>query len=163
MFVTTDEYLYRITYALENVIAPQIESDYMRGQVLAAVFLLDQLIDRIDYKADIVMQEIETGCETMRKVVEAVQEKTADVPEDLRTFLQELDRGGYGKDLAFRNRCNEMLCSAIDVFFASRHTLDQDRVHEIEDLLLGQFIQIASRDLGMTKPSTSQKLLQSKK
>jgi hypothetical protein len=38
MFISTTDYLHRITYALEHVIAPQIESDYLRGQLLAAVY-----------------------------------------------------------------------------------------------------------------------------
>jgi hypothetical protein len=162
MFISTEEYLHRITYALEHVVAPLIESDFGRGQLLAAVFLLDQLADRVDYKAEIIQQEIETGCETIRKIVAAVEEREGQVPEGLGAFLDELDRQGPGLDLAFRSRCDEMLCSAIDAFFAHRSGFDPASAHALEGLILGHLTQIASRDLGMFKPSTSQELLDSR-
>jgi len=162
MFISTEEYLRRITHAMENVIAPLVESDYGRGQLLAAVFLLDQLTDRIDYKAELIKQEIEAGCETIRKIVDALEQGAGEVPEDLKTFLGEIDREGCTQDLAFRGRCDEMLCSAIDAFYANRKSFDPASAHAMEGLILGHLIQIASRDLGMLKPSTSQKLLDSR-
>ncbi len=162
MFISTEDYLYRITHALEHVVAPLIESEYGRGQLLAAVFLLDQLTDRIDYKADIIKQEIETNCEAIRKVVDVVEKKAGEVPRDLKVFLDEIDGGAFVQDLAFRTRCDEMLCMAIDSYFSNRDRFDSASAHEMEDLLLGSLTQIASRDLGMFKPSTSQKLLQPK-
>ena len=159
MFTSTQDYLQRITHALEHVIAPQIESDFLRGQLLAAVFLLDQLTDRIDYKVDLIMQEIGSACETIRKVVEALDERGGEVLDDLRAFLREIDEGARGEDLAFRNRCDQVLCSAIDSFFANRDKFDPASAHAIEGLILGHLAQIAARDLGMYKPSTSEKLL----
>jgi len=159
MFLSAEEYLHRITYALEHVVAPLIESDFGRGQLLAAVFLLDQLTDRLDYKAELIQQEIETGCETIRKIVNALEEGDRQVPEGLGAFLDELDRQGPGKDLAFRSRCDEMLCSAIDSFFANRKGFDPASAHALEGLILAHLTQIASRDMGMFKPSTSQQLL----
>jgi hypothetical protein len=159
MFTSTQEYLQRITHSLEHVIAPQIESDYLRGQLLAAVFLLDQLTDRVDYKADLLAQEIEGSCETIRGIVEALDEREGEVPADLRAFASEIDQGGRGADLAFRSRCDQMLCSAIDSFFASRDNFDPASAHAVDGLILGHLAQIAGRDLGMYKPSTSEKLL----
>jgi hypothetical protein len=162
MFISTEEYLHRITHALEHVVAPLVESDFARGQLLAAVFLLDQLTDRIDYKAELIRQEIETCCDTTRKVVNAIEEREGQVPEGLGAFLRELDRQGPVQDLAFRSRCDEMLCSAIDSFYANRKRFDPASTHALEGLILGHLTQIASRDLGMFKPSTSQKLLDSR-
>ncbi len=162
MFLSTEEYLHRITHALEHVVAPLIESDYARGQLLAAVFLLDQLTDRIEYKADRVEQEIEATCDTIRKIVDALKERAGEVPGDLRAFVEEAGREGAARDLTFRGRCEEMLCSAIDSFYANRKRFDPDSAHDLEGLILGHLTRIASWDLGMFKPSTSQKLLQSK-
>ena len=162
MFISTEEYLYRITHALEHVIAPLVESDFARGQLLAAVFLLDQLTDRIDYKAELVEQEIETACETIRKIVDAMEERGGKAPDDLKAFLGEVEGKAPPRDLAFRSRCDEMLCSAIDSFFANRERFDPASAHAMEGLILGHLTQIASRDLGMFKPSTSEKLLQSR-
>ena len=162
MFISTEEYLHRITHALEHVIAPLIESDYGRGQVLAAVYLLDQLTDRIDYKAELIVQEIETACETIRKIVDAIEERGGEAPDDLKVFLGETDRENCAQDLAFRSRCDEMLCSAIDSFYDNRKKFDPASAHAMEGLILGHLTVIASRDVGMFKPSTSQKLLQSR-
>lgn len=162
MFISTEEYLHRITHALEHVIAPLVESDYGRGQLLAAVFLLDQLTDRIDYKEELIGQEIETGCETIRQIVKALEERAGEVPDELKAFVGGVDREGGAQDLAFRSRCDEMLCSAIDSFYANRNRFDPASAHAMEGLILGHLTQIASRDLGMLKPSTSQKLLQAK-
>jgi hypothetical protein len=162
MFISTEEYLYRITHALEHVIAPLIESDFARGQLLAAVFLLDQLTDRIDYKQELIQQEIETACETIRKIVDAIEERGGEPPDDLKAFLGEVEGEAPPRDLAFRSRCDEMLCSAIDSFYANRKKFDPASAHAMEGLILGHLTQIASRDLGMFKPSTSEKLLQSR-
>lgn len=159
MFIPMEGYLERIAYALEHVIAPQIESDFARGQLLAAVFLLDQLTDRVDYKAGLVRQEIEWSVETLRKMLEALEEKRAEMPADLKAFHEELNRQGCGQDLAFRNRCDEMLCSAIDVYYAHLDRFEPASAQEMEERILGHLSQIAFRDLGMLKASTSEKLL----
>ena len=162
MFISTEEYLHRISHALEHVVAPLIESDFARGQLLAAVYLLDQLTDRIQYKEELIEQEIEAGRETIRKILDALEERGGEVPEDLKAFVAETGRQGCPRDLAFRARCDEMLCSAIDSFYANRTRFDPAVAHEVEGWILGHLTQIASRDLGMYKPSTSQKLLDSR-
>ena len=159
MFLSTEEYLHRITHALEHVVAPLVESDFARGQLLAAVYLLDQLTDRIDYKAEIVEQEIETTCETTRKVVDAVEERGGQVPDDLKSFVREPAGEGRVPDLAFLSRCEEMLSAAIDSFYVNRKAFDPASAHATEGLILAHLTQIGSRDMGMYKPSTSQKLL----
>ncbi len=159
MFLSTEEYLHRITHALEHVVAPLVESDFARGQLLAAVYLLDQLTDRIEYKADMIEQEIETGIETIRKIVEAIEEREGRVPDDLKSFVQEAGQEGRARDLAFRSQCDVMLSTAIDAFYANRKTFDSASSHALEGLILGHLTQIGSRDMGMYKPSTSEKLL----
>jgi len=159
MFISVEEYLQRISYALEHQIAPLIESDHARSQLLAAVFLLDQLTDRIDYKADIIKQEIATNCETIRKAVDVLEKRAGEVPRDLKAFLDEIEGGAWTPDLAFRRRCDEMLSMAIDSYFSGRAGFDAVSAYEMEDMLLGALTQIASRDLGMFKPSTSEKIL----
>ena len=159
MFIPAEDYLQRISYALEHVIAPQIESDFARGQLLAAVFLLDQLTDRVDYKADLIRQEITWSRETIEKIVEALEEKEVGMPAELNAFRETIRRDGCGEDLAFRNRCDEMLCSAIDVYYAHRDRFDPASAHEMEERILGHLARISFRDLGMLKPSTGEKLL----
>ena len=162
MFLSTEEYLHRITHALEHVVAPLVESDFARGQLLSAVYLLDQLTDRIDYKAELVEQEIETTRETTLRIVDAIEERGGKVPEDLKSFVLEAAGEGRVRDLALRKRCEEMLSTAIDSFYANRKVFDPASAHATEGLILGHLTQIGSRDMGMYKPSTSQKLLDSR-
>jgi hypothetical protein len=162
MFLSTEEYLHRITHALEYVVAPLVESDFARGQLLSAVYLLDQLTDRIDYKAEIVEQEIETTRETTLRIVDAIEETGGEVPEDLKSFVHEAAGVGRARDLALRKRCEEMLSTAIDSFYANRKAFDPASAHATEGLILGHLTRIGSRDMGMYKPSTSQKLLDSR-
>jgi len=162
MFMSTGDYLKRITHNLEHVVAPQIESDFARGQVLAAVFLLDQLSDRIDYKASIVSNEIKMSTETIKKVVETCREKESDVPDDLSGFIEELEKGDHGMNIEFRGRCDKMLCLAIDYFYACRGKISAESAHEIESIIINLLTKIGGRDLGMLKPSTSGKLIQTK-
>jgi hypothetical protein len=162
MFMSAQDYLQRISHALEHVVAPQIESEYLRGQLLAAVFLLDQLTDRIDYKPDLIRQEIQDGCETMRMVVSVLMENGASPPDELKDFLKEVEPGTYESSLEFRNRCDGMLSMAIDLFYAHRTRLDPSVEYEVEGVLLEHLNAVASRDVGMHKFSTSLKLLQKK-
>jgi hypothetical protein len=159
MFLSTEEYLHRITHTLEHVVAPLVESDFARGQLLAAVYLLDQLTDRIDYRAEIVEEEIEMTRETTLKIVDAVRESGGQVPGDLEAFVREAAGEECSRDLAFRGRCEQMLSAAIDSFYANRKAFDPASAHAVEGLILGHLTQIGSRDMGMYKPSTSQKLL----
>ena len=61
MFMSVEAYLKRLTSALENTIAPELESDQTRGQVFAVIGLLDQLATRIEYKPGLLAEEIDAG------------------------------------------------------------------------------------------------------
>ena len=84
------------------------------------------------------------------------------MPDDLKAFVHQVEGGSCARDLAFRSRCDETLCSAIDAFYANRKRFDPASAHAMEGLILGRLTEIASRDLGMYKSSTSEKLLQSR-
>jgi hypothetical protein len=162
MFISTEEYIKRISYALEHVVLPDVESEFARGQLIAAIFLLDQLIDRVDYKAELVTQEIDLSYDTIKKIIEGVAEKAGDAPDELKAFLEELEKEDCGKDLKLRDQANEMLCKAIDLFFAHRKKMDPVVAHEINGVILEHFSMVSSRDLNMMKTSTGDRLVQSK-
>ena len=161
MFMSTDLYLKRITQALDKVVAPEIESDRVRGQVFAVINLIEQLAEKIEYKPALIQQEIEMGSETFRRVVQAVEKGVGDVPKDLQAFLQELDRSGQG--LGFRDRVEEMLCQAIDFFYAHRGRLEPAAALEVDGLIRGYITKITTRDLGLLKPPNIEKISRSKR
>jgi len=161
MFVSTGNYLKRIAYALEHVAAPRIEDDFARGQVLAAVFLIDNLSDRIDYKPDLIAKEIGQHCEVIKAVVEPLAGKAA-MPVELREFVEELDRDGMGADIDCRTRCEAMFSLAVDYFFENRGELAAEASNEINAKVVKHITGLNMRDLGLFKISTSSKLIQSK-
>ncbi|OGP61122.1 MAG: hypothetical protein A2V67_09040 [Deltaproteobacteria bacterium RBG_13_61_14] len=163
MFMSTDLYLKRITQALEKVVAPEIESDRVRGQVFAVINLIEQLAEKIEYKPALIQQEIEMGSETFRRVVQAVEKGVGDVPKDLQAFLQELERPDPGQGLGFRDRVEEMLCQAIDFFYAHRGRLEPAAALEVDGLIRGYITKITTRDLGLLKPPNIEKISRSKR
>jgi hypothetical protein len=162
MFISAQEYLQRVSHALEHVVAPEIESEYVRGQVLAAVFLIDQLMDRIDYKPELIRQEIQSSCKTAQRVLSVLMERGVNPPNEVKEFLTEVERGSYELTVECRNRCADSLSVAIDLFHAHRNRLESAVDYEMEEVLLGHLSTVASRDMGLFKFSTSMKLLQKK-
>lgn len=162
MFISPQDYLKRITYALEHMVAPQIDSDQARGQLLAAVFLLDQFSDRVEYKQALIKQEIESDCETIRKIVSVCEAKANEVPQDIVVFMEKIEKGAPQPDIKFRDQCDKMLSLAIEYFWACCDKLDAEQVHEAKGLIIKQIMKIGGRNLGLFKPSTSGKLIQTK-
>lgn len=160
MFISAQEYLQRISHALEHEVAPNVECDHLRGQILAAVFLLDQLADRIDYKPEMIRQEAEAACKLLRRILEALRTTGSELPAEWQNFGSAVQAEPAADLLGFRNRCNEALSRAIDLFFSCRAGLTAEAAFEIDGLILEHALQVASRDLGMMKPSTSMKILQ---
>jgi len=163
MFMTTDLYLKRITQALEKVVAPEIESDHVRGQVYAVVNLIEQLAEKIEYKPDLIAQEIQMGCETIRQAVATVGKAAGETPAELQAFLQELDRSGPGQGLGFRNRVEEMLCQAIDFFYAQRGRMEPAAAAEVDGRIRDHITKLTTRDLGLMKPPNIEKISRSKR
>jgi hypothetical protein len=160
MFMPTTNYLKRITLALEHEAAPRIEDDFARGQVLAAVFLLDNLADRIDYKPDVIEKEVEKCCDTIKAIVEAVGDEN--LPDEIKEFMAELEGDELVKNLAFRNKCDHVLSLAIDLYFKHRDKLDPEADLELDEKIVKYITDINLRDLGMFKISCSSKLIQAK-
>jgi len=160
MFITTRDYLKRITNSLELVVAPEIESDFIRGQVLAAVFLLDQLAEKVDYKPGLIDQEIAMDRETLAKIAEAFNAVGVEAPDEAKAIL---DESAAEPTLNLRNQCDQALSIAIENFFQNRAQLSPEDALELDGHIVAHFKKISLRNLGMFRPSTSGKLIQKKK
>ncbi len=163
MFISLKDYLKRITYSLEHVVAPELESDYAKGQLLAAVFLLDQLTDRAEYKGSLIEQEIDLSTQSISEIIAAFEDVAIEVPAELKEFITELGDENCKKDLKLRETSEKMMGLAIEQLFANKHKLPDETAHQLNGMIIRQLNRITSRDMGMLKPSTSGKLIQRKK
>ena len=159
MFMTFDLYLKRIINALENVVAPEIESDHIRGQLFAASNLIFQLTGLAEFKSDLVKSENKQGWETLAKVTPLL-EAAGPVPAEVKTYLQD---GVAAERAASTDQVDEMLCRVIESFFAQRSKLPADRAREIDSLLRGHLTKMATRDLGLIKPPNIEQISRSKR
>lgn len=162
MFMSTDVYLTRIMHTLEQVVVPEVESDYARGQVYAVIDLLNQLTGKIEYKSDLISQEIEMGSKMLATVIREM-ETVAPAPDDLKKFLDELGSDKTKMDLGLRNRLDEMQCLAIDFFNANRAKLEPEAALEVDGMIRDHITRITTRDLGMMKPPRIDKISRSKR
>lgn len=163
MFISTELYFSRLIHTLEHVIAPEIESDRVRGQVFAVIDLIQQLADRIEYKHELVMQDIEMGSDMIRRIVRAVEEAEGDAPEELRAFLKKLDEGSAGSGLVLRQKVEEMLCLAIDFFHDDRSRMEPAAAGEVDSQIRDYIWKITGRDLGLMKPPLLDQISRPKK
>ena len=104
MFVNTNVYFGRITDALEKVVAPEIESDEVRGQVFAVISLIQQVSGMIEYKHDLIEQEIKEGSDIVKNILRAVEGAGIEAPEEIGEFLEKLDEGKAGGGLRCATR-----------------------------------------------------------
>jgi hypothetical protein len=159
MFMTVEAYLKRLTSALENAIAPEIESDRTRGQVFAIIGLLDQLATRIEYKPGLLAEEIDAGEKLAREVAAAAGGPSA----ALAALLREAETQGPGRDLPALARVDEMLSLAIEEFFAAGDRMSVADRARTDQLIRDHLTRIATRDLGLTKPPNFEKISRSKR
>jgi len=163
MFISTDLYLKRLMNTLEQVIAPEIESDHVRGQVFAVIDLLKQLSDRVEYKQFIISQDIEIGRDLIQRILDAFEGAGCATPDDLRAYIGQMDNGAAGKGLALRTKVEEMLCAALNYFHDNINKLDGNAAKELDRVIREGITKIAGRDLTMMKPPMIEKISRSKR
>jgi len=61
-----------LNHTLENVVAPEIASPIVRGQLFAVVEILNQIQGRFDYRHDLMIQDIQVGRQMLEKLGYAV-------------------------------------------------------------------------------------------
>lgn len=162
MFMSTDAYLKRIMLALDRGIAPKIESDALRGQVYAVVDLLNQLTGRIEYKRELLDQEIRTGAEILEKILTGLESEGISAPDDLAAFVKELGENSAGSGPGLGREVEERICRAIDVFHAQKDKMSAEQKIALDQAIRDYILKAATRDLGLTKPPNIDKISRSK-
>jgi hypothetical protein len=163
MFIPLNIYFKRLTDALENVVAPEIESDHVRGQVFAVVELIRQIIDRIEYKQDLINQEIELGRNTIGQIADALVDAGVDAPAEIAEFIQSFEEGKAGKGIPLRNKTDEMVCAAMEAFHRNMDKMNPEVAEKTDAAIRENMFKLIGRELGLMKPPMIEKISRSKR
>jgi hypothetical protein len=147
---------------LEHLVAPEIESDFVRGQVFAAIELLSQLQGRIEQRHDFVMQDVVNARETIRVLCKALEESGLRVPDEMAAVLPQDASDLSGLQLReVRERVESALSSVLDFFH--EHRADLPDPDAIERLALRHIQQGIFRDLMLFRPQRFERISRSKR
>jgi len=150
----------RINQTLENVIAPEIESTIVRGQLFAVVELLNQLQGKYEYRHDLMAQDIQVGRQMLATLIEAFEKAGVETPEAVSTLTREVDLSGMSGDQLreVRNGVEGAVSHALDLLHANRSRIDQ--AEQVEKAVLGQLGQNILRDMMLFRPQRFDKISQ---
>jgi len=137
----------RINHTLENVIAPEIESPIVRGQLFAIVEILNQIQGRFDYRHDFMVQDIQVGGQMLATLIEAFEKAGVETPEAISSETREVDLSGMSGDQLreVRSRMEAAVSAALDLLDANRSGIEQPE--QVEKAVLGQLGQNILRDM----------------
>ncbi len=136
-----------LNHTLENVIAPEIESTIVRGQLFAVVEILNQLQARFDYRHDLMVQDIQVGRQMLATLIEALEKAGIEMSEEVSTAVEGPDLlGASGEQLREeRSRVEAAVSAALDLLDA--HRSDIPEAEKVEKTVLGQLGQNILRDM----------------
>jgi len=163
MFVSTDVYLKRLTNTLEKLIAPEIEDDFARGQVFAVIDLINQLSGRIEYKRDMIEQDITGGVGMIKKILEAVKNGGGGEDTGLEEFVRSVESGEQAVGLPLRAATEEKVCEAIAYLHENKAKMDPAGYAAIDQELRDFITKTTIRDLGMSRPPLIEKISRSQR
>ncbi len=150
----------RINHALENVIAPEIESKIVRGQLFAVVELLNQLPGKYEYRHDLMVQDIQVGKQMLVTLIEALEKAGVETPESISTATREVDLLGMSGDplREERSRVETAVSGALDLLDANRSGIPE--AEKVEKTVLGQLGQNILRDMMLFRRQRFDKISQ---
>lgn len=163
MFVPIDDYLSRIYDTLENVVAPEIESDFARGQVFAAIALLSSLSKKIEYKRELILAEVNAGTEIISVIIKVLNGAGITPPAETASFMSELEKNGPEPDTRFIIRVNDNFRLALDCFDQNRKKIKEDAWTDADRQIRKYIDDITLRDVGFMATTSFDKILRSEK
>jgi hypothetical protein len=163
MFVPIDDYLSRICNTLENVIAPDVESDFARGQVFATIALLSALGKKIEYKRELILGEINAGTDIISATIKVLKESGIEAPAEAISFMDEFRRNGPVVDTKYIDRVNGTFRAVLDCWYANRGRIKKEVLARIDKQIRDYVHDISLRDVGFMPDTTLDKILKSGK
>ncbi|MEW6441129.1 MAG: hypothetical protein AB1640_09380 [bacterium] len=153
----------RISHTLENVVAPELSSPMVRGQLFAAVELLNQLPGRFEYRHDFLVQDIGAGRQMLATLTEALRGAGLEMPEEISAAAAAAApdlTGASGEQLwEGRTRLEAAVSAALDLLNAHRAEI-ADAAAGAERAVLALLQQGALRDLMLFRRQRFDKISQ---
>ena len=150
----------RINQTLENVIAPEIESTIVRGQLFAVVELLNQLQGKYEYRHDLMVQDIQVCKQMLATLMDAFEKYGVETPEAISSATREVDLFGMSGDQLreVRSGVEAAVSDALDLLDTNRSRIDQ--AEQVEKAVLGQLGQNILRDMMLFRRQRFDKISQ---
>ena len=149
-----------INQTLENVIAPEIESTILRGQLFAVVELLNQLLGKYEYRHDLLVQDIQVGRQMLTTLIDTFEKAGIETPEAITNANREVDLLGMSGEALREERSGveTAVSAALDLLDANRSGIDG--AEQVERTVLGQLGQNIIRDMMLFRPQRFDKISQ---
>jgi len=146
-----ETYVSRINYTLEHLIAPEIESDYMQGEIFAIMELLNQLVPRLEYRHDLLLEDIDRMKGIIDTVIKAFSRSNIEVPEEIEAAVKIETQGITGKPLKeIYDQLESIASEAIDLLHKNKNRIEN--AQEFEKNILQQVTQGIFRDISLFRP-----------
>ena len=132
-----------LNHTLENVIAPEIESTIVRGQLFAIVEILGQISGRFDHKHELTVQDIQVSQQMLKTLTEALSAASIEFPAEFLACAETIDATALsGEQLrAQRDHLEKTVSAALDLLDAHRSEIpDAQKVEHTAFMQLGQNI-----------------------
>lgn len=163
MFVSINDYLARIYNTLENVVAPEVESDFVRSQLFAAIALLGSLSKKIEYRKDLISGEIDAGMEIIKAISDVLKDSGIAVPENTAAFLDEFRENGLPAEVKNIRLVNDQFRLILDFLYHKKEKISSDMFIYIDNKIRGYIHDMSLRDIGFMPHVSFDKILRAGK
>jgi hypothetical protein len=143
----------QIVRSLQQVVIPELSSDFARGQASAIMHLLDQMEPRIGYRHDLLAEDYDYAREALQVVQQALTRSGVVVPEKMGVSAC---YGKTGSEIGAPKLREELVSTetafseSIDLFYESKARIED--FEAVEKKLMGLLMGRVKRDVGLIRP-----------
>lgn len=155
METSFETYVDRINSALKSIVMPEVASPLAQSQLLMIMELLNQWRPRLQYRHDLLVQDLEWVQEALRPLLKALSDGGIRVPEDITEAAEiKLTTEVYGKGLQEEVRCVQAAASkALDLLYA--HSDQIEDIDNVQRTVFRSLRKSAERDAMMMRTALS--------
>ena len=164
MLLSIENQFAGIQQTLEEVVVPHISSPYVRGQVFAVMEILNQMQNWVEYRSDLLEDEISRARGVISPIAEALKILGPEIRNATVDYFREKDSleavvPKNGKELLeLKNRTNGLLELSQQLFHKIREVIPPEEKAKIETLLGAHLGYINKRNLKLLRPTLLKKI-----